>query len=465
MPGRGVMRVRRRAVHASGRDQGNVHHVVIRTGAWPLLLLVLWDAAALAQPTSLPDGPSAGSTQLPIRQACDWLVEAAVRKPYGWGWIKAHAGEPLPRGSEIVSMDRLASPAAGLVLLHASRTLGDTTFRDAAARAGAGVAASLGRDGQLEANVLFAGRASGRHTPAPVPDGTATRAGLALLVALADDPLTDQESIRRGAARASRWLREQQSGAGGWPIALPAKSRTVRGARIIRLDTLDSRDFALAMLLAADVLDEEALDRSAELAVRFILSLRTREGAHRYRGLWGTAYGAGGGAETEAVEPAASVDLLATGHAMEVLLASHLLRGDAASLEALDEAVTVLGPLRGEHGLWPRMPSRRSQSPATMPAEGPPSESETLDMVPLIEAVGLVRRQGRQQAAATIFAEMPLRQRITAVLTGLERDLVGSSGRPAGDDLLGSRIAEAWRLTCAAHTLRPDSSTTTSSVR
>lgn len=430
-----------------------------------LLVLVHWGALAYAQPATTPSAHATNSAQRPVRQACDWLIEAAVRKPYGWGWIKAHADEPLPRGSEMVSMDRLASPAAGLVLLHASRALDDPSYRDAAVRAGAGVVASLGRDGQLEADVLFAGRASGRHTASPVPDGTATRAGLGLLAALAADPHTDQESIRRGAARAARWIREQQTAAGGWPIALPAKSRTVRGARIIRLDTLDARDSALAMLLAGDVLDEQALDGAADLAVRFILSLRIREKAHRYRGLWGTAYSASGSAQTEGLEQATSVDLLATSHAMEVLLTSHLLRGDAESLEALVEAVAVLRPLRGEDGRWPRTPMRRPQSAATLPSDVLPMSTETLDMGPLVDAVGLVHRQGREQAMAALYTELPLRERMAAIIAGLEQDLLASPVRPTGEDLLGSRIAEAWRLTQAANAPRPRPVPTTSSVR
>ena len=76
------------------------------------------------------------------------------------------------------------------------------------------------------------------------------RAALALLLSLSDDPAKQEEIIGRAASRGAKWLLKQQAETGAWPISFPPGATPQDSSRIVRLDTTDTRDTVLTMLLA-----------------------------------------------------------------------------------------------------------------------------------------------------------------------------------------------------------------------
>ncbi|HWP40992.1 MAG TPA: hypothetical protein VNL70_08700, partial [Tepidisphaeraceae bacterium] len=347
---------------------------------------------------------------------CDALLADAVRRPYGWAWDTA-ALAPAGRAAtppRSVSMQPLATPAAGLVLLYAGQLLDEPRYRQAALQAARGLAAAQTDRGQIPRRAIFGSTASGQDEPALIPDRGATRAGVALMLMVIDSTEPKPEALTRPAIRAARWLESQQARDGGWHIADPPDARPGHAKRLIRLDDPDYRDSTYALLLSADITADRMTWHAAEQALQKLLSLRlgtrhvtaeppaaeelelieqlTRSTApattsqpaadgatvdplppdlnapRRPAGgeqptlpesdsikasLWSTAYRPNGMIDQNLEQFPAGADVLASRYAMQTLLGAYLITGQKQYGLALDAAARSLEQLRlpGE-SLW-----------------------------------------------------------------------------------------------------------------
>jgi len=207
---------------------------------------------------------------------CDALLADAVRRPYGWAWDTAAlpsagraATAPRP-----VSMQPLATPAAGLVLLYAGQLLDEQRYRQAAFEAARGLAAAQTERGQIPRRAVFGSSASGQDEPALIPDRAATRAGLALILMVIDSTEPKPEALTRPAIRAARWLESQQARDGGWHVTDPPDATPAHAKRLIRLDDPDYRDSTYALLLSAEITADRMTSHAAQQALQKLLSLR-----------------------------------------------------------------------------------------------------------------------------------------------------------------------------------------------
>src|SRR5688572_4260125 len=89
-------------------------------------------------------GANAAEAKDALRRECDALLAQVIKRPYGWGWsqdLNPSAREP------VVSLEPLHTPAAGLMLLHASELLEEPAYAQAAHHVGRLLAAALQSSG------------------------------------------------------------------------------------------------------------------------------------------------------------------------------------------------------------------------------------------------------------------------------------------------------------------------------
>jgi hypothetical protein len=389
---------------------------------------------------------NAGVYQQQLRHECDELMASAVKRPYGWGWDTTApqvAGRSTPRH---VSMEPLGTPAAGLLLLWAGQFLDEPRYKDAAHQAARGVAASQASSGQIPLHAIFAGSAGGRDPTAIVPDRTATRAAMALLLAVVRDDRSRSEPLTRATQRATFWLMKQAADDGGWPSAYVPDPEQRRTLRIIRLDTIDYRDCTFAMLLAADVLDDRQVSDLAQKSVQKLLSLRMTGRldevpeehaalAPHLSQLWSTAYRLDGSIDERLGAFPAGADMVASRLAMQTLLGAYLMLVDKQVGLAMDSAMQALAQLRDPAGQWRRAYiTAPTTAPATAPASQPstdpsnpfapvaaagPWTTGTYDLEPTLDAIGQLKLMGRDKYVNMLQANFTVRQHLAACVVGL----------------------------------------------
>ncbi len=291
-----------------------------------------------------------------LRRECDALIESAVKRRYGWAW-PADAGEQagLPRGAALVSYEPTSTPAAGLVLWMAGQRLNEPRYLEAARMVAKGMAAAQLPSGRIPGTAVFGTAPARREVDRFMADRSQTCASLGMLLSMLDGQLRqDQdEATRRTAARATRWLVQQQAPNGAWAtlVTPPDDDQPVR---LVRLDTTDYRNCIYAMILGFDVLEENLLRVTSNRAIDRLLQLRLRS-PDLAAGLWQTAYELSG---TPAMLPQSmreSVDVLASARATQAILASALAPlSHAAALETTQAASHRLEKLRYDDGLWRR---------------------------------------------------------------------------------------------------------------
>ena len=171
----------------------------------------------------------------------DALLSDAIHRPYGWAWDPDGVAEPQGRtGMRIlprpVSMQILATPSAGLILLWSGRLLDEARYVHGAEEAARAVAAAQMPTGMIQSRPIFGANAGGHDAQAVIPDRAPTCAALGLLLAVLDDRSTASaqsstmesqvtipsdaahlEAIRRAAARSANWLVRQQTP--NWAVA------------------------------------------------------------------------------------------------------------------------------------------------------------------------------------------------------------------------------------------------------
>src|SRR5262245_43981101 len=86
-----------------------------------------------------PQGPFARQ----LSQECHALMQAAIRRPYGWAWDNVPPA-PAARNSTVprhVTLEPMGTPAAGLLLLWSGQLLGEAKYEQAAIDTARGLAA------------------------------------------------------------------------------------------------------------------------------------------------------------------------------------------------------------------------------------------------------------------------------------------------------------------------------------
>jgi hypothetical protein len=332
----------------------------MRLALLPIAALLLASFPVSAQEPAAPAKPQQHARLL--ARACDELINSAIKRPYGWAWDDAQVGDspkpPVRNNLFPVAIAPGTTPAAGLVLLHAAELLGDPRYATAARNVGRGIAATQQGRGNFSATASF-GRtsASAKEPASALPDRGPTRAALALLLSLIDgNEKAPQDAVTRAAPRAAQWLLRQQAETGAWPVPHPPGAAPKDATRIVRLDTSDTRDSVLAMLLAYEVLGDAMHRRSAERSLEFLMKVRAGAAADVGAGLWQTACTPSAQPlETLATEFPAGTYSLASRFSMQTLFATWAVLGDAQRLAACDLAAQSLADLmKRADGQWHR---------------------------------------------------------------------------------------------------------------
>ncbi|MGH7178661.1 MAG: hypothetical protein ACREJC_14890, partial [Tepidisphaeraceae bacterium] len=338
------------------------------TQAWQVILLIALVTAEAAGQSA----EARGRWARQLSAECDALIELAVRRPYGWGWDELPTYSQKPEAPRAVAMTPLATPGAGLLLLEAGELLDEPRFIEAARQAARGVVASQLASGVVRTRATFGPTAGGRDEPTYIPDRAPTRAGLALLLSVIEsDPQSRPNApLRAAAVRCTTWLTRQQANNGMWVMGYPPEAAPAEALRIARLDDGEFRDSTIALLLSADVLSDPAVSISARKSLDMLLKLR-------FGKLWSAAYAPDGANVDPALGFPDGDDVLASGCAMQALLAGYILTGQRSWALALDESARALQAARGEDGLWDRFLNPSPLPPTTAPADERPSTEPT----------------------------------------------------------------------------------------
>jgi hypothetical protein len=396
---------------------------------------------------------AAGVYSAQLAHECDLLMQAAVKRPYGWGWDNTPAVAPAGRSTapRHVTMEPLGTPAAGFLLLSAAKLLNDPKFEQAAMMTAKGVASAQAANGQIPAHAIFRStEAGGRDDATPVPDRAATRAGLVLLLGVINNDHAKAEPLNRATQRAVLWLTKQASDDGGWPTAIENESPIAPHdtLRIIRLDSADYRDSTYAMLLASSILGDRPLTIATNKSVQKLLALRlegkldeptddpadvTKQAAH----LWSTAYRMDGSIDKKLKDFPMSADVLASKYAMQTLLGAYLMTGEKQTGVALDAAAQALNEMRrGEH-TWKRV---YRLAPTTAPASAPTTEQTgdtfhppptnvlgpwitgTFGVEPTLDAVNQLKVLGHVRYEQMLAEQFTTQEHLAAAVCGLTDD-------------------------------------------
>ncbi|HEY7117654.1 MAG TPA: hypothetical protein VH475_13780 [Tepidisphaeraceae bacterium] len=370
-----------------------------------------------------------------LARQCDDLIASAVKRPYGWGWAPASEAEATPqtappRGAP-VAVDPAATASAGLVLLHASELLDDPGLRDAAVNAARGVAAAQETSGRVPAQALFGSTsATTKEAPAALADRAPTRAAMALLLSLYDENDPRLETVNRAAPRAARWLLRQQAESGAWPILYPPGATPQRATRLVRLDTPDTRDCTLAMLLAYEVMGDPVHRRCAERSLDFLFRCRTGMGMDVGAGLWPSGCTLGAQPVAKVPELPPGVDALASRYAMQTFFAVWVVLGDGSRLAACDQASKSLDALfKGADGGYHRrfdakggasdvVPTTQRSLFGTSQAAGEPPATDPA-VTPTIRTIAVAQKAGREAFRERLSIHFAPKQHLAQAIAGL----------------------------------------------
>jgi hypothetical protein len=402
-----------------------------------------------------------------IRGHADGLLARAVRSVFGWGWAEDEPGVDLTRGrvpkGKPHPIDAVLTARIGLLLDLAAELTDDAAYRAAAVEAGRGVAALQTRAGQIRGKGVMGVLTAARDDAADVPDRYPTRAALGLLLHLIEGRERPDVRLKGPAQRAAHWLGAQQTHLGGWPSIYPTDAPRGQGTKLLRLDTPDLRDTLLAVLLASDVLGDRQLEGYFERGTDHLIAIRLVAGRPVARALWGPAYTLEGGPNTRAEDLPGVPDLLATRHAIEVLLAGYLVTLGAKYATALKEARDAIAGLdRLPNGGWHRRYNAAlkpmAAPAATQPGSvfAPPPPPVALRPTRTAEVLALLDRA--QKIAGKLLrdeidAVQPLRRRLELLLAGFSDDAllidpgaakVGRTPELAGTGGLGETVDALW---------------------
>ena len=398
-----------------------------------LLFIAIWARALEAAP------PHAAQ----LARECDELMSLAVRRGYGVAWTEDKADpKPKPTG-QAVTFEPPGTAAAGFVLYWAGDVLENPKYKQTAFDAVRGMLAVRQPTGQIPPRGLFRPASAGGHeTPSLIADRSATRAALGLALCLLDDS-GGNDALRRDAASCLNWLLKQQTATGAWPVAFPPAAAPTEGTRLIRLDLPEFRDSVFSMLLATEVLDDARARRSVENSIRLLIRLRLGNVSHGGESLWASSYTLDAGIFDQLPGLPRGIDMLATQHAMQTILAGYIMlddpprHGDESRIvwsQPFFDATKAVARLPKFDGKWVRLyypeAAETPPPPSTQPsgfdkiAPPPPDSQRTgaFGMDIMVEDARNLPDAGRAKFRLAASVGFNLRQRLAATLVGLEDD-------------------------------------------
>ena len=437
-----------------------------------------------------------------IATRCDDLLRTALRSPFGWGWNSGEAEPPEPAPGRFPSgaltpsakppakptlrpaaaqrhpvIDGRETAVIGVELFWAGELLGEEKYKQAALEAARGLSSIQTRAGQVRAHGPMGLFTAPADAPAEVADRSATVAALGLWLTLIDagdraagrapggvpdDPPANPPGEARGgrpgeaenrggpagrdarltapAALAARWLVSQQTPTGAWPVGYPSDAPAGKGARVVRLDTPEFRDTALALLLAADVLERRDLRVRFDKAADQLAAMRVILIGRFDPVLWVAGYDLQGNVLRHVAEFPGDIDLLATRHALQTLLAGYLVTLRTEDAVTARQAAEALAPLPRPGGKWARFYTNRGEptdppKPATTrpvsdAAPGffpgltdvskPPPTDPKIDGV--LRLTAQIAELGGEKVVQSLAEERPMRRRLVEMICGLSDD-------------------------------------------
>lgn len=393
----------------------------------PFLLVSCLTPTLWAEPAKA-RGPFAAQ----LARECDDLLETVVKRPYGWAWGQAADDDPRKAQLKIinVSLEPLDTPSAGLVLWNASRLLNEPKYAEAARQVARGIAASQQPLGKFPSQASFGATTAGnKEELAPLPNRASTRACLALLLTISEGMGAQQsEALHRAASRAASWLLKQQAESGGWPALYPPNAAVKDASRLIRLDTPDTRDNVIAMLLAYDVMGDPFHRRAAERSVEFLTRVRIKQPGDAGAGAWQSAYTLSGQPVENIAEFPAAYDTLASRHAVQSIFAVYIMLGDGNRLLVCEQAGKSLDQLvKSAEGRWYRRYNLKGGAfegaevkPTFIPA-GDPLQVNDFGFTQLMNTVSDARIIGREKFHFRLRASFAPREHLAQALAGLSQ--------------------------------------------
>jgi hypothetical protein len=391
-----------------------------------------------------------------LGRECDELLSLVVKRSYGWGWTEEGPQIKARAGGQRIVLDPPGTAAAGFVLYWSGELLDRVDYKEAAYHAGRGVGAAQQPSGQIPAEALFLPTSAGGHDrPLLIASRASTRAAVGLWLTLLDESGAKNDQLRPHAASGLNWLLKQQAPLGAWPQGYPPTTAPRDAARLTRLDTEDFRDSVFTMLLAADVLDDARARRSVERSLQTILRMRVGGASKLGEPFWATAYGLDAFPTDRVQEFPPGVDMIATRHAMQMLLAGYVILGDPPIAgeedrswsKALKEAATALPRLPKFEGKWIRR--YEYDVAATPPPPAAPTDAfdTRRQLVASAQQLGMFGLEtlaedslnlidvGREKFVAALSANFTPRQRLAAAVCGLEEDPFAVDLPVRGEDI------------------------------
>jgi hypothetical protein len=410
-------------------------------------LICAWGTTIAAAQQTV--APARGPFAQQFAAECDALIDVAITRPYGMAWdtsrlVSAEERAAPSRAPRHVTMEPMGTPAAGWMLLNASRLLDEPRYLQAAMEVARGIAAAQATTGKIPPHVIFGPTAGGREEPQEVPERAATRASLAFLLELIDSQQSKPEAVTRTAQRAAQWLSKQQTADGAWPSEFDPDPKTRQSLRIIRLDDPDYRDTTYAMLMASAIMDDRAMTRSATLAVQKLIGLRLGDQSgpgllerdigdeivdddnpHKIAPLWSTAYRLNGTIDEKLSDFPVGGDVRASKLALQTLMGAYLITGERPIGPAMDMGAQALRRLADRDGNWKRV---YLAEPTTAPSTEPSGFFDPLpiaapqvkadELLPTLTAITQLKAVGRERYLRMLSAGLSVRQRLAAAVCG-----------------------------------------------
>jgi len=212
-------------------------------------------------------------------------------------------------------------------------------------------------------------------------------------------------------------------------VVYPPGAAPADGTRIARLDTAETRDSILAMMLAYEVLGEPIQRRSVEKSLAFLLKARVSPGTNIGAALWQPVYGGNAVAVDQLAEFPAGVDSLASRYSMQAMLSAWVVLGDDQRLAACEAASKSLNDLiKGDDGFWHRRFSFKGAS-LDPPPKAPSNIGETVAPLPTdpglaltSQTIATARELGREKFRERLNANFTPKQHLAQVICGLTDD-------------------------------------------
>jgi hypothetical protein len=324
--------------------------------------------------------PSMGSTsRSALLAACNALLAAGVRKPYGLGWTAE--GNADPQGPRI-DLRPGTTPAAGLMLFRAGKMLGDANLVEAAVAVAHGMALCQRDTGKMADTAVFARFPAPQDLVAGGRDRESTTAALGFFLEILGSSSEQDPRIKTAAIRCMTWLTDQQLRDGSWSADMSLDD-PVHPTHVFRLDSADWRNSTLSLLLLGDVLDRPTAAHQGTAACDALIKLQVNDPRARWAsGGWSSIYHINGLPLKDPDQSPYAIDTVATMRAAQTLLGRYLLSQDPDCAQALARTAETMKPLRDNSGDWfrlyglpinppPRARSVVASTRTTMPSTNP----------------------------------------------------------------------------------------------